>query len=280
MNSQLNTGFVRTEQREVTMLFADMRGFTELAASLETVPIVCELLGHLMDYLTEAVVHQHGQIVDYYGDGLMAMWNAPTNQPEHANLACRAALEMLRLLPEVTADWTGLIDSDLRLGIGVHTANVQVGNAGSKHHVKYGPRGPSVHVASRIEAATKELRVPFVATRSTIKQLSADFTANRVCRASLPGLRRPVDLFAVQDTAIAASQADVWRRYGEALTFFEDGHYRQAANVLANIEPASDAVPAQFLIEQTERELNRELRRRSTDQPAAERKGVVTITAK
>jgi adenylate cyclase len=280
MNSQINTGFVRTEQREVTMLFADLRGFTELAASLETVPIVCELLGHVMDYLTDAIVQQDGQIVDYYGDGLMAMWNAPTNQPDHANLACRAALEMLRLLPEVTADWTGLIDSDLRLGIGIHTANVQVGNAGSKHHVKYGPRGPSVHVASRIEAATKELRVPFIATRSTIKQLSADFTANRVCRASLPGLRRPVDLFAIQDTATAARQADVWRCYGEALTFFEDGQYQRAADVLAKIELASDAVPVQFLIEQTERELNRELRRRSTDQPAAERKGVVTITAK
>jgi adenylate cyclase len=280
MNPQPNTGFVRTEQREVTLLFADMRGFTELAASLEVVPIVCELLGHVMDYLTEAVVKQHGHIVDYYGDGLVAMWNAPTNQPEHASLACRAALRMLESLPEVAADWAGLVENDLRLGIGVHTATVQVGNAGSKQHVKYGPRGPSVHVASRVEAATKELQVPFIATRSTVKQLSPEFTANRVCRASLPGLQRPVDLFAVQDSSNAGHLADSWRQYSEALQYFEAGQYQQAADALATLGPSAAEVPLQFLSEQLQRELSREFRRRSTDKPAAAHQGVITISAK
>jgi adenylate cyclase len=280
MNSPNQTEPVRTEQREVTLLFADLRGFTELAASLEVVPVVCELLGNVMDYLTDAVIDQHGQIVDYYGDGLVAMWNAPTSQPNHADLACRAALEMLKSLPEVTADWTALIANDLRLGIGVHTANVQVGNAGSRHHVKYGPRGPSVHVASRVEAATKELHVPFLGTRSTVKQLSQSFTANRVCRASLPGIRRPVDLFAIQDAVTAANFVEAWRQYDAALQWFEDDQYDQAAEALATLETAKADVPWQFLTEQVERKLNRELRRRSTDKPAAERRGVVTIRSK
>lgn len=280
MNQPLNAGFVRTEQREVTLLFADLRGFTELAASLEVVPVVCELLTHVMDYLSEAVVKHHGHIVDFYGDGLVAMWNAPTDQPEHANLACRAALQMLESLPEVTADWTGLLQSDLRLGIGVHTAVVQVGNAGSKHHVKYGPRGPSVHVASRVEAATKELHAPVIATRSTVKQLNDEFVANRICRACLPGLQRPVDLFAIQDAASGLRCAGAWRRYSEALVYFEDGQYQRAADALAALGTEDTEVPSKFLAEQVQRALSRAMRRRSTDASSAERNGVIAISAK
>jgi adenylate cyclase len=280
MHENLHGQLVRTEQREVTLLFADLRGFTELAASLEIVPIVCELLAHVMDCLTEAVVQHAGHIVDYYGDGLVAMWNAPANQPEHADLACRAALQMLQSLPEVTADWVGLIQSDLRLGIGVHTAEVQVGNAGSKRHIKYGPRGPSVHVASRVEAATKELHIPFVATESTVEQLSTGFTANRVCRAGLPGLNQPVDLYAIELVADEPSRSDAWRAYSEALLHFEQGRYQQAADELARIEPPVADVPSQFLVQRVQRELNCELSRRSTDKPASERNGVITISVK
>jgi adenylate cyclase len=112
-----------------------------------------------MDCLTDAVQNHNGYIVDYYGDGLVAMWNALSIQEEHPDLACRAALQMLETLPAVGDDWIGVIQTGLRLGIGVHTGMVQLGNAGSTRQRKYGPRGPNVHVASRAEAATKELRV-------------------------------------------------------------------------------------------------------------------------
>ena len=67
----------RTSSAKSTLLFADLRGFTELAGTLQTDPLFCELLSHVMDCLTEAVVHHEGFVVDYFGDGLMAMWNAP-----------------------------------------------------------------------------------------------------------------------------------------------------------------------------------------------------------
>jgi adenylate cyclase len=280
MTVNICNGFVRTQQREVTLLFADLRGFTELAASLEIVPVVCELLAHVMDYLTEAVVKHAGHIVDYYGDGLVAMWNAPANQPQHAVLACRAALQMINSLPEVTEDWAGLIHNDLRLGIGVHTAEVQVGNAGSRHHVKYGPRGPNVHVASRVEAATKELQMPIVATEFTVAQLSEEFATNRICRAALPGLPQPVDLYAVRLASADQRQDSMWRIYDEALRRFEQGRYQHAAEALATFDPAIAEVPVQFLSAQIQREINRAFRRRSTDKPAAERSGVITISAK
>ena len=96
------------KQREVTLLFADLRDFTELSTRSKWT-YVCELLGQVMDCLTAAVMDHDGLVIDYYGDGLAAMWNAPADQADHAELACRAALRMLESLPDVAADWADVL---------------------------------------------------------------------------------------------------------------------------------------------------------------------------
>jgi adenylate cyclase len=269
----------RSRQQEATLLFADLRGFTELAAALEMDPLICELLGHVMDCLADAVLQHRGHIVDYFGDGLMAMWNAPIDQPDHADLGCRAALEMLENLPAVSADWAGAIQADLRLGIGLHTGDVQVGNAGSTRQTKYGPRGPNVHLASRVEAATKALRQPLLATTATVERLADEFAVNRVCRAQMPGLRQPTDLYAVHRATSDAHLAAAWQLYDEALRHFERGQVQEAADALESIDARINDVPWRFLCGEVQRELGRQQRRRSTDRPANTR-GVVTIQGK
>ena len=269
----------RTCQRDVTLLFADLRESTDLAASLEMDPLVCEMLGHVLDCLTEAVLDHCGLVVDYCGDGLVAMWNAPADQAEHADLACRAALEMLRRLPDVTDDWFGVIQRNLRLGIGVHTGTVQVGNAGSTKQVKYGPRGPNVHVASRVEAATKELGVPLVATEATVRHLTGQFEVNRVCRAYMPGLREPINLYAFRSSASDARITAMWRMYDSALRRFEEGQFQEAADALAKIKSPLAEVPVRFLCEQVQREIGRQQRRRSTDRSSSQPAGIVTLNA-
>jgi adenylate cyclase len=271
---------IRTEQRDVTLLFADLRGFTELAGSLQTDPLVSDLLANVMDCLTEAVDGLDGFVVDYYGDGLVAMWNAPTEQANHAQLACRAGLQMLSALPAVSDDWKSLIHTELRLGIGVHTGSVQVGNAGSKKKTKYGPRGPNVNLASRVEAATKELSIPLVATQPTAEQLSDEFATNRICCARMPGLQRPVNLYAISASTIDSPSSIAWECYDKALQQFEKGDFAAAADSLAHIDQAITEVPWRFLVERVERELGRERRRRSTDKPPAHPSGVISLSAK
>lgn len=184
------------ERREVTLLFADLRRFTELSTSLD-MNLICELLGQVMDCLTAAVMDHDGVVVDYYGDGLSAMWNAPADQSDHAELACRAALRMLRSLPEVASDWASVLGTDLQIGIGVHTGAVQVGNAGSRQRSKYGPRGPSVHLASRLEKATKEFGVPLLMTHATASRLSDRLKPQRVGQAKLPGFNEAIEVFTI-----------------------------------------------------------------------------------
>jgi adenylate cyclase len=271
---------IRAQQREVTLLFADLRGVTELAAALEMDPLFCELLAHVMDCLTDAVLEHQGHIVDYYGDGLMAMWNAPADQPEHSELACRAALAMLETLPSIADDWVGAIQSELRLGIGLHTGDVQVGNSGSKRRTKFGPRGPNVHVARRVEAATKELRQPLLATSATVERLSDRWTANRICRAQLPGLRQAVDLYAISCVTGGSHHSAAWRFYAQALRHFEEGRMSDAAAVLESIDTRIAHVPWRFLSSEVERELGRQQRRRSTDRPISSAPGVITLQTK
>jgi adenylate cyclase len=268
-----------SEQREVTLLFADLRGFTRLANALSPEETY-ELLGHVMECLTAAVLDHDGMVIDYFGDGLAAMWNAPADQAEHAELACRAAVRMLEELPNVSADWAELLPTatGLRLGVGVHTGLVQVGNAGSRKRMKYGPRGANVHVAARVEGATKHVGHSLLITGATAKQLSTRFTTERVCRAALPGVDDPTDLYVVWPRANSEAP-DALARYDNALKLFESGDLDSAARLLRTIDLATTSLPVEFLLNHIESALARKCRRNGDPSPSPFR-GVIALNAK
>jgi adenylate cyclase len=233
-----------------------------------------------MDCLTAAVMDHDGLVVDYYGDGLAAMWNAPAVQFEHPELACRAALRMLETLPDVAADWAGVLGAELRLGIGIHTGIVHVGNAGSRRRTKYGPRGANVHLTSRLEAATKEIGVPLLVSQHTAARLSNRFTTTRICQAQMPGVTEPTSLFTIRhattDPLVLAQLFD----YRCALELYEQGQCADAAECLAKIDAASPHVPARFLAQQIEETLGQQQRRRSTDEATPRAFPVITLNPK
>jgi adenylate cyclase len=183
-------------EREVTVLMADLRGFTGICAALPA-PATYEFLAEVMEALTDVVLQEGGTIIDYYGDGLSAMWNAPCDQANHAERACRAALAMQERIAAIDEQWRTTLGAPLRMGVGVHTGRAQVGNAGSRRKLKYGPRGLTVNIASRIEQATKRLGVPVVVSRATQKRLGDGFTSTRLCRAKLRGAPTRVALYSI-----------------------------------------------------------------------------------
>lgn len=266
------------ETREVSLLFADLRDFTRLSATLET-NVVYELLGHVMDCLTAAVMDHDGLVIDYYGDGLAAMWNAPADQSNHAELACRAGLRMLESVPEIIADWGRVIDQPLQLGVGIHTGPAHVGNAGSTRRMKYGPRGANVNLTSRVEAATKAIGLPLVITNATAAQLSNRFATHRICRATLPGVKEPLELFSVAANSANSASNEAWPTYARALHAFEQGELDQAAAELAKIDASNVAIPTRFLNDHIQRELGRQRHRRADDQPSSSR-SIIALTEK
>lgn len=266
------------EKRHVTLMFADLRGSTDLCASLEMDQLY-ELMGHVMDCFTAAVMDHDGLVIDYYGDGVAAMWNAPVDQSDHAELACRAALRILQTLPDVAADWADVLQRDLPIGIGVHTGVVQVGNSGSARRMKYGPRGRNVHVTSRVEAAAKELQIPLIATRSTVERLSNQLAARRICRTRLRGVENPVELFAVFPANLSPMEKAGWQVYNDALTCFEQGRLEEALTILRSVDAAVRSVPTAFMTAEVQRLLGHRQRRRSTD-GNDQHEGVISLGGK
>jgi adenylate cyclase len=217
--------------RELTVLFSDIRGFSKVSERVgprET----CELACDVMDRITEQVRARSGVVVNYSGDGMLAMWNAPTDLRGHAVLACHAALAMRAELPGLDVRWKDRIGRKLALGIGLNTGSALVGNIGSRSKFMYGPQGHSVNLASRVEGATKHLGVPILITGATYAQLGGAFATRRLCRVRVVGIDGAVDLYQLH----AAEADDQWlgRRdaYEKGLALFEAGKWREACRVL------------------------------------------------
>ncbi len=265
--------------REVTLLFADLRGFTSLAEMLP--PADCyRLLSEVMEVLTEVVIAHQGIVVDYYGDGMLAFWNAPLDQEDHADLACGAGLAMLDRITALSLEWKGILSEPLELGIGVHTGPVLVGNAGTNSRLKYGPRGSNVNIASRVQAATRELETSLLVTAATKRRLSPKFFTLRTCTARLPGLEQPVELFTVFPTCEAREVKSRLDQYAHALRHFEHGDLIMAEVLLKELVAAGPITPARFLAQQAAIQRGTEFGRRSSDRQMTDHGPIIEIHEK
>ena len=276
---QRNPACLTGQLREVTLLFADLRGFTSLAETLS--PADCyRLLSEVMEALTEVVITHQGIVVDYYGDGMLALWNAPLDQHDHADLACGAALAMLDCLPALSQDWQQMLGGALQLGIGVHTGPALVGNAGTQSRLKFGPRGNNVNVASRVQAATRQLETSLLITSATQRRLSSKFFTSRACTARLPGLEQPIELFTVFPASEASAVKSRLDQYAHALRHFEEGDLILAEVLLSELVAAGPVTPARFLAQQAATQRSAESGRRVSDRHATEHGPIIEIREK
>lgn len=166
------------EKRVMTVLFSDIRGFTSISEKLAP-----ELLSHVLNvYLDRmtAIVFKHDGVLDkYIGDAVMAVWGAPVEQPDHAKRACRTALEMLAALKELDQTWEEMGVPRLKIGIGINTGPMVVGNMGSKMRFDYTVIGDNVNLGSRLEGQTKAYGVEIIASES-VKQAAQDEFSFRI----------------------------------------------------------------------------------------------------
>ncbi|MDR3637620.1 MAG: adenylate/guanylate cyclase domain-containing protein [Isosphaeraceae bacterium] len=217
--------------REVTVLVSDVRGFSRISERVgprET----CSLMNDVLERLTVRIQDEGGVVVDYVGDGIVAMWNAPLEQPDHAARACRAALAMLGEIPGLNARWAGRIGVPIALGIGINTGQALVGNIGSPQRLKYGPLGHTVNLASRVEGATKQLGVPVLITAETHSRILESFATRRLCHAQVVGIDAPVDLHELLGEPTAHDRQAGHVAYENALALFERGQLSEAWSAL------------------------------------------------
>jgi adenylate cyclase len=162
------------EQREMTFLFSDVRGFTAISESYKEDPQgLTRLMNRFLTPLSNAILDHKGTIDKYMGDAIMAFWNAPLDDKAHQINACKAALDMIDRLAALNHDLedeaqdSGRQFIPLKVGIGLNTGICVVGNLGSNVHFDYSVLGDSVNVASRLENQSKVYGLPIIAGAHT-----------------------------------------------------------------------------------------------------------------
>ena len=186
------------ERREITLLFTDIRGFTSISEKLEKEPQ--SLVGMLHDFLNPMsnIIINHGGTIDkYMGDAIMALFGAPLVQPEHARLACRAALDMTVALKNLNVHWQSLGRPVLRIGVGINSGPVTVGNMGSDRLFDYTAIGDNVNLASRLEGLNKYYGTNILISQSTAQLIGDGFILREVDRVLVKGKAQAAGIFEV-----------------------------------------------------------------------------------
>ena len=181
------------EERELTILFTDLRNFTGL--SEKRTPV--EVLTLLNEYLTAmtAIIDKHGGVVDkYIGDAIMALFGAPLELPDHAEKAVRCAIEMTTALARLNSEFRLKGQPELGMGIGINTGVVVVGNMGSRDRLNYTVIGDNVNLASRLESVTKEYQVPIIVSEMT-RNKSTNINYKKLDHITVKGKQEPVTIY-------------------------------------------------------------------------------------
>ena len=226
-----DSALLEGRQREVTIVFSDVRDFSLISEHLGPRQTF-QMMQDVMNLQTTIIHDFDGVVVDYVGDGLLAMWNAPTDQDDHAQRACRAVLEIMRQCPKLDEKWHPTINRTLQLGVGINTGAALVGNTGSNVKFKYGPMGPAVNIASRVQDATKQLGPSVLVTKSTHEKLDRSFATRRLCSAMLTGVLTPLDLYELS----VEEPDEQWQKrrdaFEQALEYFQAGQWAETCRAI------------------------------------------------
>jgi len=192
------------EERRMTILFSDVRGFTTISEHYKDDPQgLTHLMNRFLTPLTNAIIERKGTIDKYIGDAIMAFWNAPVDDHDQEANACDAALEMQARAAALNAELKREADADggaympLRIGIGLNTGPCVVGNMGSDFRFNYSVLGDTVNVASRLEARTKDYRLPLVIGSRTAERAKEKFATMEIDLIQVKGKKQPEAVFTV-----------------------------------------------------------------------------------
>jgi adenylate cyclase len=192
------------EEREMTIMFSDVRGFTTISESYKRDPQgLTALMNRFLTPLTNAILARKGTIDKYMGDAIMAFWNAPLDDPQHQLNACEAAVDMLERIDELNkareleAKEGGPAYIPLNVGVGLNTGTCVVGNMGSDLRFDYSVLGDSVNLASRLEGQSKEYGFPIIVGSKTALAVKDKFAILELDFIMVKGKKEPEVIYAI-----------------------------------------------------------------------------------
>ena len=223
------------EEKELTVLFSDIRGFTTISEGLTPDELV-QLLNEYFGQMTDIVFATDGTLDKYIGDAIMAFWGSPYPQADHAFRGCSCALQMVRGLAKLNAKWKGSGRPPISIGIGLNTGLVNVGNMGSARRLSWTVMGDNVNLASRLEGITKEYQVQLIISEATYLHVSSQFVCRELDKIRVKGKNLPVTIYELMDVAAEQSTYEpLLARFDEAMTAYRGQKWSEAAAKFVDI---------------------------------------------
>ncbi len=215
------------EEKDVTILFSDVRGFTTLSEKLPPNKVVA-LLHEYLTPMTRLITENSGTLDKFIGDAIMAFWNAPIDVPGHPRLALQSAMGMLEELDRLNRGFQERYGFEIHIGIGLNVGLVRVGNFGSADLFDYTIIGDNVNLCSRLEGLTKYYHQKLLVTQAMKDQAGEGFLYQEIDRVLVKGKREPVTILTVHPMDRAGALAGELAAWDAALTLYRTGDFTPA----------------------------------------------------
>ncbi|GKQ51419.1 CHASE2 domain-containing protein [Bradyrhizobium sp. Ce-3] len=242
------------EEREMTIMFSDMRGFTSISETYKSDPQgLTALMNRFLTPLSNAILARKGTIDKYMGDAIMAFWNAPLDDRQHQLNACGAALDMLERVDDLNrareqeAKDGGHVYVPLNIGVGLNTGTCVVGNMGSDVRFDYSVFGDSVNLASRLEGQSKEYGFPIIVGSKTALAVKEKFAILELDFIMVKGKKEPEVIYAIAGREDVATSGRFQRLRNLTIEMLACYRSRDWDGALAAIERGRKTDEAQTL---------------------------------
>ncbi len=228
------------KEREVTIFFSDIRGFTTLSEAMGSPKKLIELLNEYMTPMTDIIMKSGGTVDKFIGDAIMAYWNAPNDVKNHQDAAVSASLNQIRALVDINKKLRAENKPEIHIGIGLNTGVVTVGEMGSAGRADYTIIGDPVNLASRTEGLNKPYGTQIIVTEFTKAGLKDKYLIRELDLVRVKGKLEPVAIFEVIDFGDGTEEqkAEI-AKYNEALMLYRNSKFAEAKVIFEELAKVS-----------------------------------------
>lgn len=244
------------EDKEVSILFSDIRGFTSLSEKMSPQDVT-EMLRAYFTPMTGVITETGGTLDKFIGDAIMAFWNAPLDVPDHQDCAVKAALGMLSELKILNKEIKERWDIEIKIGLGIHSGRVSVGNMGSQDLFDYTIIGDNVNLASRVEGLTKAYGLALLVTEPVKEACGADLVFQEVDCVRVKGKKEPVILYTAFEPEQGNGIKEELEFHRQALIHYKNREFEEAGGIFARLSDQKPEVKLYSLYHQRCRDLKK-----------------------
>ncbi|VEG90246.1 adenylate/guanylate cyclase domain-containing protein [Legionella spiritensis] len=225
------------ENKNITVLFSDIKDFTGLSEKTDP-KMLMNYLSEFFQSMTDSVIHHHGTLDKYIGDAVMAFWNAPLTDNEHARHACQSAMDMIAAVAKLNEKNIEKGSPIINIRIGIHSGQAVVGNVGSSDRLSYTALGDTVNMASRLETINKLYNTRVIVSHATFQQTEKYFTFRLIDEVAVRGKQESSKIYELITETDTPNLDKHKKEFLEAFAAYQSGKWHESLVLFKKLTPA------------------------------------------